>query len=131
LPRLAAGSRRQRFEADAEWTVSSRPDANLIRITTSSVEPAISGVAPHGALAVLLLLLFWWSPTQTGRPSAVRRPLGVSDRLVGKEGDAVTDGLRVDEAHGFLVAGLAEEALAGPEHDGVDHQPQLVDEVVL
>jgi hypothetical protein len=45
------------------------------------------------------------------------RPFGVSDALVGEEGDAVTDGLRVDEAHGLLVAGLAEEALAGPEHD--------------
>ncbi len=57
--------------------------------------------------------------------------LGVSDGLVGEEGEVVTDGLGVDEAHGFLVAGLAEEALAGPEHDRVDHQPQLVDEVVL
>jgi hypothetical protein len=62
---------------------------------------------------------------------AVRRPLGVSDGLVGKEGEVVTDGSGADEAHGFLVADLAEEALAGPEHDRVDHQPQLVDEVVL
>jgi hypothetical protein len=51
--------------------------------------------------------------------------------FVGEEGDAVTDGPGADEAHGFLVAGLAEEALAGPEHDRVDHQPELVDEVVL
>jgi hypothetical protein len=56
---------------------------------------------------------------------------GVSDGLVGEDGDAVTDGLRVGEAHGFLVAGLAEESRAGPEHDRVDHQPQLVDEVVF
>jgi hypothetical protein len=42
------------------------------------------------------------------KAGAVRRPLGVSDGLVGEDGDAVTDGLRVDEAHGFLVAGLAE-----------------------
>jgi len=62
---------------------------------------------------------------------AVWRPLGVSDELVGKEGEAVTDDLGVDEAQGFLVAGLAEQALAGPEHDRVDEQPQLVDEVVL
>src|SRR5258708_5510186 len=62
---------------------------------------------------------------------AVRRPLGVSDELVGEEGEAVTDGLGIDEAHGFLVAGLAEEALAGTEQDRVDDQPQLVDEVVL
>ena len=39
--------------------------------------------------------------------------------------------LRVDEAHGLLVAGLAEEALAGPEHDREDDQPQLVHQVVL
>jgi hypothetical protein len=32
---------------------------------------------------------------------------------------------------GFLVARLAEEALAGAEHDREDLQPQLVDEVVL
>ena len=37
----------------------------------------------------------------------------------------------VDEAHRLLVAGLAEEAPAGPEHDREDHQPQLVDEVML
>ena len=37
----------------------------------------------------------------------------------------------IDEAHGLLVAGLAEEALAGPEHDREDDQPQLVDQVVL
>ena len=61
----------------------------------------------------------------------VRRPLDVPDHLVGEEGEAVTDGLGVDEAHWFLVAGLAEEALAGPEHDREDEQPQLVNQVVL
>ena len=61
----------------------------------------------------------------------VRRPLGVPDHLVGEEGETVTDGLGVDEAHGFLVAGLAEEALARPEYDREDDQPQLVDQVVL
>jgi hypothetical protein len=35
--------------------------------------------------------------------------LGVSDELVGEVGEAVTDGPGVDEAHGFLVAGLAPE----------------------
>ena len=57
--------------------------------------------------------------------------LCASDELVGEEGEAVTDGLGVDEAHGLLVAGLAEEALAGSEHDWEDDEPQLVDEVVL
>src|SRR6266581_8725929 len=62
-----------------------------------------------------------------------RRPttLRVPDGLVGEEGDIALDGLGVDEAHGLLVAGLAEEAFAGPEHDREDLQPQLVDEVVL
>ena len=75
------------------------------------------------------------SRASTSRPTSPKagavRPLGVPDGLVGEDGDAVTDGLGVDEAHGFLVAGLAEEALAGPEHDREDLQPQLVDEVVL
>ena len=53
---------------------------------------------------------------------AGRRPLGVSDALVDEIGEAVTDGSRVDEAHRLLVAGLAEEALASPEHDRVDHR---------
>ena len=39
--------------------------------------------------------------------------------------------LRVDEPQRLLVARLAEEALAASEHDREDHQPQLVDEVVL
>ena len=50
-------------------------------------------------------------------------PLGVSGTFVGEKGEAVTDGPVAGEAHGLLVAGLAEEALAGPEHDRVDHQP--------
>jgi hypothetical protein len=62
---------------------------------------------------------------------AVRRALGVSDGLVGEVGDAALDGLGVEEAHGLLVADLGEEALADPEHDREDLQPQLVDEVVL
>jgi hypothetical protein len=64
-------------------------------------------------------------------PLSTQRWLGVSDGLVGEDGQAVTDGAGVDEAHVFLAAGLAEEALANTEHERVDHQPQLVDEVVL
>jgi hypothetical protein len=30
---------------------------------------------------------------------------------------------------GCLPGGLPEEALSGPEHNRVDHQPQLVDQV--
>jgi hypothetical protein len=51
--------------------------------------------------------------------------------LVGEVGDAALEGLGVEEAHGFLVAGLAEQALAGPVGDREDPQPQLVDQVVL
>src|SRR5436305_1406167 len=77
------------------------------------------------------------SPAPNSTHSACAKPwvrptrLGVSDGLVGEVGEAVPDPLGVEEAHGFLVAGLAEEALPGAEHDRVDHQPQLVDEVVL
>ena len=65
------------------------------------------------------------------KAGAVQGRLGVSDAPVGEEGDAVTEGLRVDQAQRLPVAGLAEEARAGPEHDREDLQPQLVDEVVL
>jgi RNA polymerase sigma-70 factor (ECF subfamily) len=74
---------------------------------------------------------------QGGRRADVAEPipprlLGVSDvKLVGEEGEAVTDGPGVDEAHGLLVAVLAEEALASAEHNREDDQPQLVDQVVL
>ena len=60
-----------------------------------------------------------------------QRPLRASDKLVGEVGDTLTECPAVDEAHVFLVTWLAEEALAGPEHDREDLQPQLVDEVVL
>src|SRR5215218_2665033 len=63
-----------------------------------------------------------------------RRPASVlclPDERVGEEDEALTDGLGVDEAHGLLVARLVEEALAGPEHDREEDQPQLVDQVML
>src|SRR4051794_3478868 len=60
-------------------------------------------------------------------PSASLLP----DELVAEENEAVADGLGLDEAHGRLVAGLAEQALASPEHDREDDEPHLVDEVVL
>src|SRR6266480_4953594 len=74
----------------------------------------------------------WHESVALARVSTVlRRPLGLPDELVREEGEAVTDGPGVEEAHGLLVAGLAEEALAGPEHDREDDQPQLVDQVVV
>src|SRR5262245_28561145 len=57
--------------------------------------------------------------------------LGGSDKLVGDVGEAVAEGPGVKEAQWLLVARLAEEALAFPEHDGEDDQPKLVDEVVF
>ena len=57
------------------------------------------------------------------RPVGPSGPLGVADDLVGEEGEVVTDGLGVDKAQGLPVFGLAEKALAGPEHDREDHQP--------
>src|SRR5262249_27686046 len=70
-------------------------------------------------------------PRDAWNAGAVRRSLYVSHGLIDEEGDAVIEGLGADKAHGLLVAGLAEETLAVPEHDRVDLQPQLVDEVVL
>src|SRR4029450_2684870 len=72
-----------------------------------------------------------WGSGSLRRAGSVRRRLGLPDALVGEEDDVALDGLGVDEPHRFLVAGLAEEALAVPEHDREDLQPQLVDQVVL
>src|SRR5438270_13468472 len=83
---------------------------------TETMRPSISSKVPTGAQA-------------DGRPSC---RLGVvPDDFVRDVGDAVTECLDVEETQGLLVAGLAEEARAGPEHDRENLQPQLVDEVVL
>jgi hypothetical protein len=68
-------------------------------------------------------------PGHSGTPAPT--PLGLPDELVGEKDEAVTNGLGIDEAHGLLVARLAEEALAGPEHDWEDDHPQFVDQVML
>src|SRR4051794_24340572 len=62
---------------------------------------------------------------------AIGRPLCLPDELVGEEDEAATNGVGVNEVHGLFAAGLIEEALAGPEHDREDDQPQLVDQVML
>jgi hypothetical protein len=90
------------------------------RRPSGDVLPDVPDLDPVAANYVLAGL---WLPAWT--------KLGVWDGLVGEVGEVVTDRLGVDEAHGLLVAGLAEEALAGPEHDREDLQPQLVDQVVL
>jgi hypothetical protein len=62
-------------------------------------------------------------PRAFGTPTPSDAPLGVPDGLVGEEGEAVTDGPGTHQPHRFLVTGLAEEALTGPEHDREDDQP--------
>jgi hypothetical protein len=52
-------------------------------------------------------------------------------RLIDEDRHTVADDLRVGEVKCLLVARLAEEPLAASQHDRVDHQPELVDEVVL
>src|SRR5215212_1541704 len=79
----------------------------------------------------LLLAALWSLSRISGTPALCDDPLGLPDELVSEEDEAVTNGLGIDKAHGFLVAELAEEAVAGPEHDREDDQPQLVDEVML
>jgi hypothetical protein len=92
---------------------------------------SVTSAAPRASSSL------WPSSSAEGCRSGVQPKImgprfpSVSDGLVGEVGEVVGDDPDIDEAHGFLVAGLAEEAPAGPEHDRVDHQPQLVDEFVL
>src|SRR5260370_40556377 len=66
-----------------------------------------------------------------GRRRKGRPCLPIPCWLIDEDGDAVADRLRVDEPQRLFVARVAEEALARPEDDGEDHQPQLVNEVVF
>lgn len=73
-------------------------------------------------------------PTGAPRSLAVEvtaRRLGVSDEFISEVDQAVTQRLGVGEAHRFLVAGFAEEAGSSPDCDWKDHEPELVDQVVL
>jgi hypothetical protein len=63
------------------------------------------------------------------RPAAILRA-ELRD-LVGHVDETVTGGPAAGEADRLLGARPAEQALAGPDHDGEDEQPQLVHEVVL
>jgi hypothetical protein len=56
----------------------------------------------------------------------IRRPSGVRDTLVGKEDEAVTDDPAAGQAERLGASGLAEQALAIPDHDREDEQPQLI-----
>jgi hypothetical protein len=100
-----------------------RKRTSLTQIASGSVAGRRRPAAGPGAAGRALPL------AEPGWPGAA--PLGVPGALVGEEGESVTDGLRADEAHGPLVAGRAEQALAVPEYDRVDEHAELVDQVVL
>ena|SRR5215203_880810 len=51
-------------------------------------------------------------------------------RSVGEVDDACAEGLRVHELQHLLLAPVLEEALAAAHHDGMDHKPQFVQEVL-
>jgi hypothetical protein len=106
------------------------------------------GGAPADARALLSSAVFLLKHRRSGRapgpPQLIEQrrdllgasvlsdvSLGPSHDLVGEEGEAVTDGPGVEEAHRLDVAGLPKQALAGTEHDREDDQPQLVDQAVL
>ena len=81
-----------------------------------------SGPRSRRSLAALPDTCLGRAPASFRNAGAVRRPLGVPDNGVGEEDEALTDGPGAEGANGLLVAGLAEEALARPEHKRVDHQ---------
>ena len=55
-----------------------------------------------------------------------RCPSYVSDALVDEVGEALIDRSAAHETHGLLVASLAEEALASPQHNRIDRQSHLI-----
>ena len=59
-------------------------------------------------------------------------PLRVSAlcRLVGEIEDARAKRLRIHELQSFLIAPFLEEALPAPYDNGVDHEPELVEDGV-
>src|ERR671930_1764705 len=52
-------------------------------------------------------------------------------RAIDKDVDPVVERFRLDEAEVLLVSRLSEETFAGADDDRVDHQAELVHEVVL
>src|SRR5580692_3458799 len=66
------------------------------------------------------------------RSSLSRSARDALHRLIGEDHDAIwTDGCGVEEAERGGRSAISEQALAGAEHDWEDHQPVLVDELVL
>ena len=52
-------------------------------------------------------------------------------RLVGEIENARAEDLRVDELQRLLIATVLKETLPAAHDDGMDHEPELVEEVVL
>ncbi len=52
-------------------------------------------------------------------------------RLVGEIENARAEGLRVDELQRLLIAPFLKQTLSAPHDDGMNHEPELVEEVVL
>src|SRR6266540_669406 len=87
-------------------------------------DAVLAGVRHHPALARRRC-------RRQGRDLVARRLLA-SLRLVGLDDDAVrADRLRLHQAQGGRLASLLEQALPTAQDDGEDHQPVLVDQVVL
>ena len=62
-------------------------------------------------------------------PQSMNHVPGGSDDLVGDLGEAVTDGPVGDEAQGALSLAWPTRRSPAPEYKGVDHEPQIIDEV--
>src|SRR5688500_20248760 len=52
-------------------------------------------------------------------------------RLVGEIENACAEDLRVDELQRLLIAPVLKQTLSAPHDDGMNHEPKLVEEVVL
>ena len=50
--------------------------------------------------------------------------------LVGEIENARAEGLRVHELQRLLIAPLLKQTLSAPHDDGMDHEPELVEEII-
>ena len=108
------------------------------RFLTAQLGVAPLVVAPAATFAILVaagLLLAVIVTAVPGRRASRGSPAVILRAelrdLVGHVDEAVTGGPAADETERLLAARLAEQALAGPDHDREDEQPQLIHEVVL
>src|ERR1700754_649269 len=97
------------------------PAGTALLTAPASLSAAPSSASSDSSASTALLAAFSPRVIATSQIRASHLP-----EFVGEEDESVTDGLGVDEAHGPRGAGLVEQALAGPEHDGEDDQTQFV-----